>query len=169
MSTIVRRATMDDLPRIIELYAQARKFMAESGNPTQWGTIHPPKEQTVRDIEDQLLFVITRGQVIHGVFYLFIGPDPAYSAIYDGVWHSDAPYGTIHRIAGDGSGGILRSAVEYGSTLVSYLRLDTHENNRVMRRCAESLGFQKCGIIHLSNGEPRIAYDRIGGNSTKIS
>ena len=35
-SLTIRMARLQDLPRILEIYAIARKFMAENGNPSQW-------------------------------------------------------------------------------------------------------------------------------------
>lgn len=159
MEHIVRHALMDDLNRIEEIYAYARAFMAENGNPNQWGKTNPPSEQLKMDIENRNLYVVTDGNVIHGVFYFYIGPDPTYKKIYDGVWHSDQPYGTIHRIAGDGSGGILRTAVEFGKQHIDHLRIDTHEDNKIMQQAVTKQGFRRCGIIYLANGSPRIAYE----------
>lgn len=161
MDYIVRHAKAEDLNRILEIYALARDFMARTGNPNQWGKNHPPKEQLERDIADGTLYVIGDGNGIHGVFYFFIGEDPTYGNIYEGAWHSDKPYGTIHRIAGDGSGGILRTAVEFAKHHIDHLRIDTHENNKVMQRTVEKQGFRRCGIIYIADGSPRIAYDRI--------
>ncbi|MBQ7614736.1 MAG: hypothetical protein IJU77_06785 [Butyrivibrio sp.] len=33
----IRKTTDKDLKRVMEIYAYARKFMAEHGNPNQWG------------------------------------------------------------------------------------------------------------------------------------
>ncbi len=159
MSYTVRNAVSTDLPRIEEIYACARDFMARTGNPNQWGKTNPPHEWLVDDIEKQLLHVIADEEGIHGVFYFFIGPDPTYGEIEDGAWKSDAPYGTIHRIASDGSGGILRTAVDFCKTLIGNIRIDTHHDNVVMQNAAAKLGFRRSGIIHLANGSPRIAYE----------
>lgn len=164
MNYIVRPAMREDLTRIEEIYAYARAFMAQTGNPNQWGKTHPPVEQLKQDIENGHLFAVSDGNEIHGVFYFFIGADPTYASIYDGAWHCDRPYGTIHRIAGDGSGGILRTAVEFGKQRIDYLRIDTHEDNKVMQRAVAKQGFKRCGIIYLENGSPRIAYDRLEGS-----
>ena len=32
----IRKAEMADLPRMMEIYAQAREYMRRSGNPNQW-------------------------------------------------------------------------------------------------------------------------------------
>ena len=159
MEYSVRPAREQDMQRIEEIYAYARAFMAAHGNPNQWGTTHPPREQLEQDIADGNLYVVTGEDTIHGVFFFLIGPDPTYSYIENGAWHGDRPYGTIHRIAGDGSGGILQAAVEFGKQRVDYLRIDTHEDNIVMQHAVEKQGFRRCGIIYLADGSPRIAYD----------
>lgn len=49
---------------------------------------------------------------IHFVFAFILGADPTYSYIENGNWLSDEPYGTIHRIAGDGMfSGVVKTAV----------------------------------------------------------
>ena len=160
MDYTVRPAQMADLPRIEEIYAYARTFMAVNGNPNQWGTTYPATSQLEEDIGQGRLYVVQNTAGIHGVFYFWIGPDPTYGQIFDGGWHSEEDYGTIHRIAGDGSGGILRSAVAYCSEQIGYLRIDTHADNRVMQNALEKIGFSPCGTIYVSDGTPRIAYDR---------
>lgn len=155
----VRNAAEEDLPRIEEIYAYARDFMARTGNPNQWGKTNPPHEWLVEDIKSKLLYVITDATEIHGVFYFYIGEDPTYSRIEDGEWQFDQPYGTIHRIASDGSGGILRTAVKFCSGMIDHIRIDTHHDNLIMQKAVAKLGFQRSGIIFLENGSPRIAYE----------
>ena len=164
MAYTVRNANQEDLPRIEEIYGYARSFMAAHGNPNQWGKTTPPSAQLVKDVENRLLFAVENETGIHGVFYFYIGVDPTYLRIDGGSWRSDAPYGTIHRIAGDGSGGILRTAVDFCNAQIDHLRIDTHEDNIVMQNAVEKLGFQRRGIIYIADGSPRIAYDRITEN-----
>lgn len=161
MEYLVRRAEMKDLGRIEEIYACARSFMASNGNPHQWKNGFPPKELVQRDIAEGNLYAITDGDAVHGVFFFRIGEDPTYAVIQDGTWRSDRPYGTIHRIAGDGSGGILRTAVKFAKRQIDHLRIDTHHDNKVMRNALTKQGFHRCGIIHIEDGSPRIAYDRL--------
>lgn len=113
MNYEVRHAKMEDLTRIEEIYAYARKFMAENGNPNQWGTAYPLRQWLELDMEENALYVMEDDTLIHGVFYFRIGDDPTYSEIYEGKWLDNSPYGTIHRIAGDGSGGILNTALTF--------------------------------------------------------
>ena len=160
MEYTVCPAQLPDLGRIQEIYGYAREFMAKHGNPNQWGKTYPPIEQLRRDITEEKLFVITDERVVHGVFVFWIGEDPTYKKI-DGTWRSDSPYGTIHRIAGDSSGGILKTAVAFAEEKIGHLRMDTHEDNRVMQSALAKMGFQPSGIIYLEDGSPRIAYDYI--------
>ena len=46
----IRKATMEDLPRILALYEQARAFMKANGNPDQWGDNYPEPELVRQDI-----------------------------------------------------------------------------------------------------------------------
>lgn len=159
MEYIVRRAVEDDLPRILDIYAYARQFMAETGNPNQWGKTTPPVYQLEADIKNGDLYVLVHEMQIHGVFYFYIGDDPTYHKMDGGWWRSDTPYGTIHRIAGDGSGGILRAAVAFARQQTSHIRIDTHEDNKIMQKAVAKQGFQRRGIIYIADGSPRIAYD----------
>lgn len=157
----IRKAKLADLDRILEIYAYARVFMAETGNPTQWGDGYPQKGILVEDIKKEQLYVIEEEKQIHGVFVFVIGDDPTYEIIEDGAWPSDSPYGTIHRIAGDGQGkGILRLCVDFCKKQIDTLRIDTHYDNRIMQNAIKKNGFQRCGIIYSVDGSPRIAYQR---------
>ena len=156
----IRNAEYEDLPRIEEIYAYARQFMEKTGNPTQWGKTEPPVEKLRDDISKRKLYVLET-DTIHGVFFFSMEEDPTYAVIENGSWMSDKVYGTIHRIAGDGSGGVVKAAVEFGKTKCSHLRIDTHENNKVMQHVVEKLGFSRRGIIYISDGSPRIAYEMV--------
>ena len=92
----IRTADWKDLPEINLIYQYARKFMAEMGNPAQWGKKFPLESQIKKDIENRQLYVVETGKGICGVFALIIGPDPTYAEIEDGQWMSESEYGTIH-------------------------------------------------------------------------
>jgi RimJ/RimL family protein N-acetyltransferase len=161
MMHTIRRAATTDLPRILEIYARARRFMAETGNPNQWGKTNPPREMLENDISRELLRVVEENSKIHGVFFFSMEEDPTYSDIYDGKWESDDLYGTIHRIASDGSGGIFTAALDWCLAQCKHLRIDTHHDNKVMQHVVEKHGFSRRGIIYIADGSPRIAYERL--------
>ena len=156
----VRIAAPEDLPAILKIYDHARKFMAATGNPTQWTGNYPSAELLREDIAAGVLYTVCEGETVRGVFLFRIGEDPTYREIWDGHWHSDREYGVIHRVAGDGSGGIFDACLAFCRERCDYLRIDTHENNRVMQHILEKNGFRRCGRILTDNGSPRIAYDR---------
>ena len=157
----IRIAREEDLPQVLRIYAYARGFMAANGNPNQWGTTNPPRETLEGDIAEQKLYVAVKEGMICGVFFFDIGEDPTYHKIYDGAWLSDATYGTIHRIASLGSGGIFAACVDFCLQKCSHLRIDTHGDNHIMQHVVEKNGFQRRGIIYIADGTPRIAYERI--------
>ena len=159
---IIRKAEQKDFEQILKVYEIAREYMRNNGNPNQWGTDKPKIEILKDDISKGQLFVGENDKGdIHFVFAFILGEDPTYSYI-DGEWISDKPYGTIHRIASDGTiSGVVKSVVEYGKRIVSNIRIDTHNDNKTMRHVVKKLGFVECGIIYLEDGAPRIAYQLV--------
>ncbi len=155
----VRKARTEDFDTIMAIYGIAQEFMINTGNPNQWRRSHPAADLIRDDIEKGICHVICDETGIHGVFALCEGEDPTYRYIKDGAWLNDEPYVTIHRIAGDQKiHGILKCAVEYCRTYTGNVRIDTHEDNKVMQGALTRNGFKRCGIIYLLNGDPRIAF-----------
>lgn len=158
---MIQKADISQLPRILEIYEKARVFMAESGNPDQWGTGYPPEEMIRQDIRNGKSYVNLEGDHIRAVFYFAVEADPTYSYI-EGAWLNDAPYGVIHRIAVDGSGrGVAAECFAFAAQHCENLRIDTHEKNIPMQRCLAKNGFTRCGTIYLEDGDPRIAYQKV--------
>lgn len=158
---MIRLAKLEDLNSILKIYANARKFMAENGNPTQWGNGYPEESLLKTDIQQQRLYVVEIENEIHGVFMFLIGKDPTY-AIIEGDWICEEEYGVIHRVASSGKvKGILNIVVEYCYEKCGHLRIDTHEDNHIMQKAILRNGFKRCGIIYLEDGNPRIAYEKI--------
>lgn len=156
---MIRQATVQDLDRILEIYASARQFMRENGNPTQWGENHPPRELLEADIAAGQLFVCTQGDRVQAVFAFILGGDPTYGYIEDGAWLDDAPYGAVHRIASSGEvPGMFARCIDYCAQSCSSIRIDTHADNKIMQRLCEKYGFVRCGTIYIEDGSPRIAY-----------
>jgi len=40
------------------------------------------------------------------------------------------------------------------------LRIDTYQDNHPMQTALERAGFSRCGVIHLMDGSPRIAFQK---------
>ena len=93
-------------------------------------------------------------------FALLSSPEPTYDVI-DGAWLTDKPYGVIHRMASyPDVHGVFASIMNFAATRYAHLRVDTHRDNRIMRHLVEKHGFTYCGIIWLTDGTPRLAYER---------
>ena len=164
---IIRKSDIQDLPRMQEIYAYARSFMAEHGNPNQWGPTNWPPEALLRqDIRDGHSYVCLDedGRVI-GTFFFIFGEDiePTYRVIEDGAWLGDGPYGAVHRVASDGSRpGIGAFCINWAYGQCGHLRIDTHGDNVVMQNLLKKLGFTHCGTIHVEEDNyPRLAYEKM--------
>lgn len=158
-NAIIRRSSLGDMPRLREIFAIARKFMAATGNPNQWADDYPSDELMRKDIESGNSYVVVVGDRIVATFVLRGGIDPTYNVIYNGRWLNDLPYATIHRIAGSGEvKGILHLAVEFALLTHRTIRIDTHRDNIVMQNAIGKEGFKYCGIIRCWSGAERLAY-----------
>ena len=164
---IVREAEIEDLERAMQVLDAGRQHMRSEGNVAQWTNGYPSPELIRQEIEQGQFFVWTdeaeeqmdRQQAIHGVFSFSIGEVPTYAHLENGSWLNEKPYGTIHRMASDGTRkGMLRECLDYCRNLIPEIRMDTHEKNFSMQRACEQLGFQRCGVIYVADGTPRIAY-----------
>ncbi len=159
----IRKAVPADMPRLLEIYGFARDFMVQTGNPNQWKNGGPNREQLEKDIALQQLYVMEdEASMVHAFFMFSMAGDPCYDVIEEGTWKSEQPYGVIHRVAGDGQiHGVLARAVAFALQRTPHLRIDTHRDNKVMQGAIAKNGFTYCGIIHLEDGSPRLAYERV--------
>ena len=158
----IRKASTADLARIHEIYAAARRFMRDQGNFSQWDGEDAPERLLPGDIEAGNLYVLEENSAIHAVFAFITGADPCYAVIEQGAWKSDSPYAAVHRVASDGTvHNVIGRIMSFAGSNISHIRIDTHENNKVMQKALEKQGFERCGIIYVPDGTPRIAFERI--------
>lgn len=156
----IRKGTIYDIDAMMSCYETARQFMRASGNHRQWINGYPSRELVSEDIASGVSYVgeAEDGEIVMA-FAFIIGDDPTYSVIEDGQWINNMPYGTIHRLGSSGKQrGVLRTCVDFCLKKTDNIRLDTHEDNRIMQHAAEKIGFKRCGIIYCIDGSPRIAY-----------
>ena len=164
----IRKANYKDLEEIRLIYQSARKFMSDNGNPNQWGNNNPPLSRTEEDLRENNLYVVEYDKDILAVFFYKYGDDPTYKIIYQGSWLNNSPYGVIHRIAvsdkarGKGIAGIC---FDFAYNQCKNLKIDTHKDNIPMQRALAKHGFKQCGIIHLVNGDKRIAFQNTEDNN----
>ena len=156
---IIRKTTTEDLPAVMALYRAAQARMEAAGNP-QWPKGWPEEWKVREDIDRGFGHVLLEGDTIVGAFALALGDEPTY-AVIDGAWLNDAPYGTLHRVAGDGEHrGIMQAALAYCEGVIPNMRVDTHATNAAMQHVLEKNGYVRCGTIYVEDGSPRIAYQK---------
>lgn len=156
----IRQAVKEDLITILAIYDNARQYMRKNGNMQQWAGGYPSEEVLTEDIKNNTLYVVdsdTEG--ILCVFAFIPGPDITYNKIYNGSWPENEDYYVIHRIAvSKHRKGIASYVFDYCSEIADVLRIDTHKDNIPMQNSLKKNGFTYCGIIHLLNGDERLAY-----------
>jgi hypothetical protein len=168
----IRKSTDNDIPAIMAIYTRARVFMAEHGNPDQWGPTNWPPEALIRaDIEQGNSYVcIHEGRVV-GTFFYICGKniEPTYAEIDDGAWLDDGPYCVVHRIASSGTvKGVGEFCINWALSKCGHLRIDTHADNIVMRNLLKKLGFVHCGTIYVrADRFPRLAFEKTGTKESK--
>lgn len=156
---VIRKARLDDLGRIMDIYHYAQDFMIASGNPNQWSHVYPKQELIEQDIADEISYVLCDGDIVLAVFALLSGDDPTYDVIDGGSWPNDEPYITIHRSASDGSTHwVFHLISDFCKGLCDNVRVDTHEDNRIMQKAILKEGYKYCGVIYQPDGTPRLAY-----------
>jgi RimJ/RimL family protein N-acetyltransferase len=50
--------------------------------------------------------------------------------------------------------------LQYCEQRISNIRVDTHKDNLIMQHLLAKSGYEKCGIIFVEDGSPRIAYQK---------
>lgn len=157
----IKKAKEGQLNEIMKIYAHAREFMANNGNPTQWGNSYPSTEMVRKDITLGKCHICEDRNRIVCVFYFAQETEPTYQIMEHGAWLNDAPYGVIHRIASaEGSKGAGIFCVNWALNQAENLRIDTHDDNYPMQNLLKKLGFHTCGRVYMEDGSPRIAFQK---------
>lgn len=158
---MIRRANKEDIKCIMRIYEAAKKKMRADGNLHQWSDKYPDEETLINDIAKDKLYIAYDHEGIYGVFMLSYLGEGTYKVI-QGAWLNDEPYAVIHRIASFGKGkNLLKDVIDFAFEKTNNIRIDTHEDNNIMRNLLKKLGFIYTGIIHLKNGDERRAYQLI--------
>ncbi|MDX9691675.1 MAG: GNAT family N-acetyltransferase [Acholeplasmataceae bacterium] len=167
---MIRLARQSDIDKIWQLRLQTTELLKER-QIDQWQYIDPSIETFKKDIEQNEFFVYEVLGEIFGMIAIKFGVEPTYLNIYDGQWHVDQPYLTIHRLAvkrdllgSKIAQSLLIFAEEHAKNHgINYIRIDTHEKNRYAIRLFTSFNYQLCGYIVLVQKQgdlKRLAYDK---------
>lgn len=156
----VELVNMKELKQVNEIYKNARKFMKETGNPLQWGDFHPSVSLIKKFIKNNNLYkLVNDNNEIIGVFAFIIGEDSTYLQI-EGSRKSNSIYGTLHSVASTyKEKHVFDCIVTFAKSKIDHLRIDTHKDNLIMQKQILKNCYTYQGIIHLANGDLRLAYE----------
>jgi len=167
---LIRKTTINDIDAVSSIFDEARQTIAQLGID-QWQNGYPSREVVAEDIELGESYCVEVNAKICGTFAIILNGEPTYDKIYDGEWitgNGNKNYTAIHRVAisvSSRGSGISGKIIDYSAQVAkshghNSLRIDTHRGNVVMRRMLEKHGFTYCGIIYLTSGDERVAYEK---------
>lgn len=165
-----RQAARPDLDAILAIIRQAQEYFRSHGID-QWQNGYPDRADILRDIANgSSRILLAQGRPIATAAVSF-GGEPTYDAVYGGQWLSNGAFAVVHRIAveekhkGAGAASFMLGKIErlcLGRGVPS-IKVDTHEDNRPMQRLLQKNRFIRCGLIYLSDGSRRIAFEKLLG------
>lgn len=168
----ITKTSVSDIEVLMAIFHEAQGTIAALGID-QWQNGYPSEPVVEDDVAKGQSFCVRKDGVICGTFVL-VDHEPLYDNIEDGHWltgDDGDDYIAMHRVAvavAMRGQGVPPLMIEYAAEQARCrgkrsIRIDTHRGNVVMRRMLEKNGFNYCGIIHLANGDPRVAYEKILG------
>ncbi|MFV0395476.1 MAG: GNAT family N-acetyltransferase [Coprobacillaceae bacterium] len=163
---IFRKALPKDIQQIMYIIEEAKIGLLKQGI-NQWQNGYPNKESILEDILHGDSYVLEDNHQIVATCMISNQPDPNYSYIEDGTWLQDKSYSVIHRIAmhpnykGRNIASKLIDKVFIIHPSSYSIRVDTHLDNISMQKVLKKNGFDYCGIIYVSDGTARNAYEKI--------
>lgn len=161
----IRPAQPSDLSVLMSIFHEAQQTIALLGID-QWQNGYPSETVIHQDIACGRSYVVEQEGTILGTFVL-VDKEPTYDRIYEGQWRA-ARYIAIHRVAvrvASRGTGVADAIIRYAMLMaqtggVESLRIDTHRGNIPMRRMLEKQGFEHRGVILLTDGAARVAYEK---------
>lgn len=148
------------------LINQAKAFLKSKG-VDQWQDGYPEEQDIAGDIAAEKGYVLTDGDDMIAYCCIDFSGEPAYDGL-KGQWLADGPYVVIHRMAVSdaykGQGLAKRLFMEAETMAkardVHSVRVDTDEDNAIMRDIIAAMGFTYCGTIWFANST-KIAFQKL--------
>lgn len=167
MALTLRKSLPEDIPAIMRLIEEAQEYFRSKGID-QWQNGYPNPDSIMDDITLNHSFVLEMDEEIAATAMISFDGEPTYNRI-EGAWLTDYPYVVVHRVAvrsdlkGRNLAGEIfdqaeRMCSERG---INSFRVDTHKENLSMQRLLTKRGFQQCGIITVSYGAERLAFEKV--------
>ena len=151
---LIRLATLDDIPGIMQLIAEVVPLMTQEGN-FQWDNTYPNTQVFEKDIEQRQLWVAHKDGAIAGVTAITTDQSPEYA---DVGWDITEPAIVTHRLAvsskfrGMGIAAALLNQAEEEALKrdIKLLRIDTNTKNEATQKLFPKLGYEFAGEIGLA-------------------
>ncbi len=165
----IRLGRKEDIKNIMDIIRPAQAYFKEEGIP-QWQNGYPNEEVIAGDIAKNSFYVLEDNGKILGIMAGLVGEEPTYAEIFEGDWLRDTSnYMTLHRVAVDPrekGKGLGKKLFEAGEKIarekgLDSLRIDTHRKNKSMVKLIEKYGFEYCGIVYMTDGGERLAYEKV--------
>lgn len=165
---IFRKTKSEDIDQIMKIYKESTESLKEDG-VDQWQNEGPSEGSLIHDMEMEYSYVLEDEGNIKGTSAVIFDGEKTYGLIFNGEWLNEEEYCTVHRFAvgtssrKKGIASIMMADIEKLSVNNGFynIRIDTHEDNSKMRNFLEKSGFTICGKIFLTNGDLRIAYQKV--------
>lgn len=153
---IFRKAILEDIIQVKEVYNYAYNHMKDEGNINQWSDYISFEKGVINYINNDCFYVVIEENEIVGFFALIYGIDITYNDIRNGKWVNNDEYVTIHKIA------VKYYQRKLASKILSYIidkikkeninniRIDTHKKNISMQTFLNKNGFIHCGEISIT-------------------
>ncbi|UQS85658.1 GNAT family N-acetyltransferase [Apilactobacillus apisilvae] len=151
---LMRRAHIEDLNAIKQIIFEGKELLSKQG-VNQWQDGYPNTDSLINDIRNQWTVVLEENGEILGTAAVIPGTDDSYENL-DGIWLSNGPYVSIHRVAvsnhhhGRGLSQKLFEAiydVVKNVNGINSIRVDTNPDNLGMQHVIKKAGFIETGKV----------------------
>ena len=144
-----------ELERVMKIIEDGREFLKEQG-VNQWQHSSPSRDVIINDINAGISYIYEKsGELVATAVLTTLDED---YENYSTFWSENSSYLAIHRLSITKqfrNKGIAREFMEdiyhFAKTQnIKYLRIDTHLDNKIMRKFLSGFGFEEKGVIKLT-------------------
>ena len=152
---MLRKTKKYELEFVMMIIEEGREFLKEQG-VNQWQHGSPSRDVIINDINAGISYIYEKsGELVATAMLTTLDED---YENYPTFWSENSSYLAIHRLATSKqfrNQGIAREFLEAiylfaKSQNIKYLRIDTHLDNKIMRKFLSGFGFEEKGVIKLT-------------------
>ena len=166
---MLRKTKIEELEQVMKIIEDGRVFLKEQAiNQRQHGS--PSRDMIINDINEGISYIYEKsGKLVATAMLTTFDGD---YENYPTLWSENSSYLAIHQLATAKqfwNQGIMREFMEVihffaKSQNIKFLRIDTHFDNKIMRKFLSNFGFEERGIIKLTmknilDDKERVAYE----------